>query len=84
MLKELKDFLFSFLYRINSKKFLAWMVGTVALFSQYITANEWMVITSIYLSAEGIVDVRRASPQPIPVKEVTVNTSGSGTVDLSV
>lgn len=57
---ELKDIFFAFLRRANSKKFVAWGVGTAALFAGYISSDQWMVVTSIWMSAEGILDWRRA------------------------
>lgn len=59
---ELKKLILQFLKRANSKKFAVWSVGTIGLFTHFVTSEQWMIITSLYLSAEGVLDWRRFVP----------------------
>lgn len=53
-----RQLLMSLLKRLQSRKFLVWLTSSVALFTYYIGAHEWLIITATYLGAQGLVDYR--------------------------
>ena len=52
--KPVIDFLLSKLF---SRKLSVFVLSTIALFNNYITGSEWIIISSIYLGIEGTADV---------------------------
>jgi hypothetical protein len=49
----------NFVNKANSRKFIAWTIATIALFTRYIDANSWMMITMLWLGIQGYLDSRR-------------------------
>jgi len=39
-----------------SRKFAAWVVATVGLFTDYIPSDAWMTITLLYIGVQGALD----------------------------
>ena len=52
--KEKIDF---YLKKVISRKLLAWVVGTVALFLGSLDGDNWVVITTVYISLQGATDI---------------------------
>lgn len=42
--------------KLVSRKFLAWIVACVFLCLSFITASEWVLLTSIWIGAQGAID----------------------------
>jgi hypothetical protein len=42
--------------KLISRKFLAWIVACIFLSISLITANEWVLLTSIWIGAQGAID----------------------------
>ncbi len=79
-MNDIKNLVLAFFTRANSKKFVVWTVATAALFSHYITADQWLVITSLYLSAETTLDWKRSlTPVSQPILTEATHDVGSPT-----
>jgi len=50
-----------FLQKIISRKLLAWIVATVALFLGVVTEEAWQWITGIYIGVVGVGDIVEAN-----------------------
>jgi hypothetical protein len=44
--------------RLLSRKFMAWLVATIALFAGKLSGMEWVYVTSIYIIAQGYIDTK--------------------------
>lgn len=76
------------LVSLGSRKFIVWMVGSVAMFTGFISANDWMIITGLYLSAQTVVDFRKPQTPSISTGdsaliETTTTTTVSPTPTTS-
>jgi hypothetical protein len=61
------------LNRFQSKKFIVWLVGCVALFSHFITASDWMMLTMTYVGVQGVLDFKSG---PTPSTAIPVSSNG--------
>lgn len=47
-----------FLYKANSRKFLAWITATIGLFTQFVNEDNWLMITMLWMGAQAFLDYR--------------------------
>ena len=48
-----------FIYKVNSRKFIAWTTATIALFTQYLDQDNWLMITLLWLGVQGFLDYKK-------------------------
>lgn len=56
LLSTLLDTLRAGISKFHSRKFIVWVVATVALFSKFITNDQWVMITMTWSGIEGVLD----------------------------
>lgn len=47
-----------------SKKFVVWAAATVALFTDYISADQWTMFSMMYAGIQGVLDFRGGQAPP--------------------
>lgn len=53
---NVRQFILDAVIKILSKKFIVWIIASIALFTRFIESSEWMAITMTYLGAQGFID----------------------------
>jgi len=61
---ELKQILIAALHRFQSKKFLVWAIASIALFTNYIDAEAWLMISGGYLGVQSFLDWKTPTGKP--------------------
>jgi hypothetical protein len=49
----------SWLEKASSRKFLAWVVASVGLFTGYIQSTDWLMVTMLYLGMQTYLDNKK-------------------------
>ena len=49
-----------FIEKIFSRKLLVWATATALAYQGFLTSSDWVVISSLYLGTQGIIDIKRA------------------------
>ena len=55
--KDQKGKVDAFLRKIMSRKLLVWTVSTIALFTGFIDADVWSMISIGYIGSQGVADI---------------------------
>jgi hypothetical protein len=50
--------------KFHSRKFLGWIVASVALFTHYITNEQWMMVTMAWYGIQGAIDYKSTTNTP--------------------
>lgn len=53
----------------SSRKYMAWMIASVALFTDFITPEHWITITVLYIGVQGGLDWKKTLT---PTQELTI------------
>lgn len=56
MYTTIRDTIESLIAKFHSRKFLVWVVATVALFTHVITNDQWLMITMTWSGIQGALD----------------------------
>lgn len=48
------------LNKLVSRKLVVWVVATIAMFSGPVNADQWIIVSSIYLGLQGVQDTLAA------------------------
>ena len=50
-------FIDTWLMKLTSRKLLVWLTASALAFAGYLASSDWVIISSIFIGTQGVVDV---------------------------
>ena len=66
----IKQIIIHAIHRVLAKKFIAWAMASAALFTHFITGDNWMAITMLFIGTQGVLDWKNPAALPPALKEM--------------
>ena len=56
-MEEQSGFIETWLMKLTSRKLLVWLTASALAFGGYLASADWVIISSIFIGTQGVVDV---------------------------